>query len=421
MVSWGNLADRLEQWSSSKYALFGQQLFFLLADRWSQTVDEERGEWPNILNDPYWAERISETEVLISDLSANDILIVDSENKEIKWEYGGFLETSPLNIPRGLDYDSENDHILCADEGNSRIVEIDRPSKTIVNSLDTIDSGNLDRPFSARWNPTNNHVILVDNGNHYVAQVDWTGAEDWSVGTFGTQGLGQDQANLSRPRYADINKGMYGHTNRFTIADRDNDRGLRYDAGTDSIKSQFLIPQCTHFRIDKANNRSLGSRVQGGVWGFQGLVRAFPRATWQFMPWKNRLMVVSWYGVFEINMRTVAQTPQFFDPNTPMKIPMFSDHDTGGSETRKRVVDANGYNELTVYGISDASATLRIYKGGMGDWPEYNKTGYPADWALYDSVSMTANELESYVVANPTGIYGATIDAGVIDLWAEVN
>ncbi|MDZ7722409.1 MAG: hypothetical protein U5R06_06180 [candidate division KSB1 bacterium] len=114
---------------------------YLVADKGRDRViivnDDKDIVWQlagDTLNNPVDVEYIASSdstspdEILITDQGNHRVLIVSRETKEILWEFGAdssLDENRLLNTPKDADR-LRNGHIIIADAGNQRIIEVDR-------------------------------------------------------------------------------------------------------------------------------------------------------------------------------------------------------------------------------------------------------------------------------------------------------
>ncbi|HQG46402.1 MAG TPA: hypothetical protein PLG50_12150, partial [bacterium] len=131
----------------------------------------------NQLRSPEDAEKIPGTsEYIIADKGNNRVIIVDSNTNNILWELGSDVLKSPVDIQ----YNNTNNSILITDQGNHRVILVDRTSKSILwqfGRTGVADSGavGLKLPTDADLVEETNHVIIADAGNERIIEVDQTG------------------------------------------------------------------------------------------------------------------------------------------------------------------------------------------------------------------------------------------------------
>lgn len=126
----------------------------------------------NQLKQPEDAERIPDTnEYIIADKGNNRVIIVDEATNTIQWTMG----PEELNSPVDVQYVNPG-KILITDRGNHRVILVDRTSRAILRSFgtkgvaDTTLKG-LNLPIDADY-LTNDHIIIADGGNNRILEID---------------------------------------------------------------------------------------------------------------------------------------------------------------------------------------------------------------------------------------------------------
>ncbi|HET9919441.1 MAG TPA: PQQ-binding-like beta-propeller repeat protein [Ktedonobacteraceae bacterium] len=108
-------------------------------------------------------------------------VIVVNQGGRIVWQYGTIGISSPLNTPV-FAIQLPNHNILIVDQGNNRVIEVDRNSKKIVWSYGpTSGPGALNSPNSAELLP-NGHILIADENNNRVIEITRSGNIVWQVG-----------------------------------------------------------------------------------------------------------------------------------------------------------------------------------------------------------------------------------------------
>jgi hypothetical protein len=105
----------------------------------------------------------------------NRVLIVDSSGK-IAWQYGtdggaSGSGSDQLNVPAAATYvhTSSGDHVLIVDQGNNRIIEVDRTSKKIVWTFPPAGSkATLNSPNSVERETNGNTLISDESGGRVI-------------------------------------------------------------------------------------------------------------------------------------------------------------------------------------------------------------------------------------------------------------
>lgn len=191
---------------------------------------------------PNDAERLPTGETLISGTGAppgtepgcpaegggcpdNRVIIVDDVTDSIAWQYGGTSGPGQLSAPAAavLLPTTGGDHVLITDQGNNRIVEVDRATTEIVWQFPPAhptSSEALTGPNSAE-RLSNGHTLIADEGGNRVVEVTAEGSIAWQYPVV------LDTASLSGPAFA--SRLPSGDT---LITDSNNNRVLEVDAET---------------------------------------------------------------------------------------------------------------------------------------------------------------------------------------------
>jgi hypothetical protein len=111
---------------------------------------------------------------------ADNRVIVVNEHGTIVWQYGraGVTGSGPneLNVPV-FAIQLPNRNILVVDQGNNRVIEIDRFTKDIVWTFDV-----LNNPNSAELLP-NGHILIADENNNRVIEITRSKSIVWQYGS----------------------------------------------------------------------------------------------------------------------------------------------------------------------------------------------------------------------------------------------
>src|SRR6202049_1781746 len=115
----------------------------------------------------------------------NRVIVVNEDGK-IVWQYGqaGVAGSGPneLNVPV-FAIQLPNRNIMIVDQGNNRVVEVGRFSRSIVWSYGpTSGPGVLNNPNSAELLP-NGHVLIADENNNRVIEITRSGHIVWQYGS----------------------------------------------------------------------------------------------------------------------------------------------------------------------------------------------------------------------------------------------
>jgi len=189
------------------------------------------------LSVPVQAIRLPFENILITDQANHRIIIVSEDTKLIVWQYGQTgtpgIGTNQLNNPNSgllISWDC----VLIADQGNNRVIEVDKRTKEILwshsegvnvpafasrlhngNTLIT-NSGNasiieINRAGNVVWSYItgtpgvsvpqravrlhNGHTLISDQGLHTVIEVNRLGTIVWQYGVSGLPGSGPNELN----------------------------------------------------------------------------------------------------------------------------------------------------------------------------------------------------------------------------------
>jgi len=152
------------------------------------------------------------------------VLIVDVATENIVWTYGGHARdpgSGSLSGPSSavLVPTPTGDHVLISDQGNARVVEIDRASHAQQWQYPLADggAGELTSPQSAERLP-NGNTLIADQGGNVVIEVTPAGTVVWQYPEI------VNIAALDFPSFA--SRLPDGHT---LITDSNNDRILEID------------------------------------------------------------------------------------------------------------------------------------------------------------------------------------------------
>jgi hypothetical protein len=125
------------------------------------------GGGPRMLNTPVFAIEDANGNVLITDQGNNRVILVDRD-KNLLWSYGPRSGTGALNSPNSAEL-LRNGQVLIADENNNRVIEIS-PTGRII---ETISQGLNTVAFASRL--PNGDTLIADAGNNRVVEFDPAG------------------------------------------------------------------------------------------------------------------------------------------------------------------------------------------------------------------------------------------------------
>ncbi len=112
-------------------------------------------------------------QVLICDSGHHRLLLLSSSGV-----LTDSLGTGILNTPVDIEYDSNTDEVLITDQGNNRVIKLNRQTKTI----DWEYNIGLDSPTDADLLP-NGNVLISDRGHNRLIEVDFNGQIVWQLET----------------------------------------------------------------------------------------------------------------------------------------------------------------------------------------------------------------------------------------------
>lgn len=339
-----------------------------------------------------------------------------AKDHSIKWKFGEYgvpgSDLSHLSLNRfgaKADYNENLGRVLISDYENDRLLEVDYDTKDVLNEITSYESGDFYRP-RAEYNPFNDNILVADRNNHYVAEIERDGTEIWSYGVYGTSGA--DMSHLDRPfclSMGDLD------TDRRLIADSYNHRGLLCK-GTGANR-QFVSYQPDAFK------------EVGGFWAIaasegRGVVLLTSDGVFWHSPWASSMYVditpeftvlaENTFNIYEVDPRSSAPQMQ------PQSRRLYKDEALDGPWLP---VYGMGFSELKVNAISTEADTLEI-----GLIPTWNDTALEVDsgsyWTdqieTYDTVSLTGNELESYIMTAPDALVCLRMTGtGTGQMWME--
>lgn len=122
------------------------------------------GAGPNELNTPVFAVQLPSRNILVVDQGNNRVIEIDRASKQIVWSYGPKSGSGALNNPNSAEL-LPNDHILIGDENNNRVIEITRDG-TIVWEYSQGLSG---AAFASRL--PNGDTLITDSSHSRILEV----------------------------------------------------------------------------------------------------------------------------------------------------------------------------------------------------------------------------------------------------------
>jgi hypothetical protein len=140
------------------------------------------GAGPNQLNTPVQNTFLPHGNVLITDQGNHRVIEVERRHNTIVWQYGttGVPGRGPdqLNNPNSAEL-LENGHVLIADENNDRAIEVDRTHRIVATY--TAQGSVSGVAFASRL--PNGHTLLTDSNNSRIVEVDATDHVVWQYVT----------------------------------------------------------------------------------------------------------------------------------------------------------------------------------------------------------------------------------------------
>lgn len=395
--------------------------WFAGVDWLSYNAKGVRGKKPYILLDPYYAKRINEDLVMIVDHAARQVIFVDNELNILK-EFGRFgvagdPATGLFSDPSQAQYDEELGTVLVADLAAKAVVERDYATGAVKHVLTSTELGPFGPIYTAYYNPFDKSKIIVcDAGNHVVVETDWTGKAYRSLGAYGVSGETISPLRLKNPGGAH----PFKVKDRVFISDGGNHRVLQGNLATGAVERVFVYPapvRCelmpdSWFLFASAIERC--SVAEGGdvFWWWFEKSNMLTRAE------REPSFMVTWhFDLYEVDWRTFKP---FCIPKTNRVWTSLSLSANTPSTTRPTL--GFGYDRLTFFVKPTQGGTLEILTLKPKGWMLESELTWPPSWEVYDSVSLTANSLTTYIVSNPHGVMAARVTlttAGTCDLWVS--
>src|SRR5260370_15210919 len=114
----------------------------------------------------------------------NRVIVVD-QGCNIVWQYGmaGVTGSGPnqLNVPV-FAIQLPNHHFLITDQGNNRIIEVNKAKQVVWSYGPTSGPGALNSPNSAELLP-NGHILIADELNNRASDITRSGQIVWQIGS----------------------------------------------------------------------------------------------------------------------------------------------------------------------------------------------------------------------------------------------
>jgi outer membrane protein assembly factor BamB len=122
------------------------------------------GSGPNELNVPVFAIQLPNRNIMVVDQGNNRVIEIGRMSKSIVWSYGPASGPGALNNPNSAEL-LRNGHILIADENNNRVIEITRAGSIVWE----FSTGSSPIAFASRL--PNGRTLIVDSGNARIIEV----------------------------------------------------------------------------------------------------------------------------------------------------------------------------------------------------------------------------------------------------------
>src|SRR5229473_5957124 len=123
------------------------------------------GSGPNQLNVPVFAIQLPSRNIMIVDQGNNRVIEVDRVSKQVVWSYGPKSGPGALNNPNSAEL-LLNGNILIGDENNNRVIEITRAGDTVWQ----YSQGLSGAAFASRL--PNGDTLITDSSHSRVLEID---------------------------------------------------------------------------------------------------------------------------------------------------------------------------------------------------------------------------------------------------------
>jgi hypothetical protein len=202
------------------------------------------GAGPDQLDTPVQATWLPSGHVLITD-QANERVIEVTRDKRIVWQYGqtgaaGCCDDNILDDPNSAEL-LANDDILIADEGNARVIEVNRDDHIVA----TFTAGGTLGAVAFASRLDNGNTLLTDADNAGAVEVDAADNVVWQCST------NQEPTSNPAPQPSRAIRLANGNT---IISDQYNNRVIVVDHATPcNIVASYGLP------LDGGNNTGFGT------------------------------------------------------------------------------------------------------------------------------------------------------------------
>jgi hypothetical protein len=131
---------------------------------WQYGQAGKTGSGPNLLNVPVFAIQLPNRDILIVDQGNNRVIQVNRFSKKIVFQYGG-PTAGLLNNPNSAEQ-LPNGNILIADENNNRVIEINRAKQIVFQYSDQLKFA----AFASRL--PNGDTLITDSGHARIVEIN---------------------------------------------------------------------------------------------------------------------------------------------------------------------------------------------------------------------------------------------------------
>lgn len=182
------------------------------------------------VNTPVCAVRLPNTHFLITDQGNQRIIEVD-RGHQIVWQFGPLrFGGSQLNNPNSAEL-LENGNVLISDESNNRVIEVTHRNKIVWQYPAAPDPAKLNgAAFASRLE--NGNTLITDSNNNRIIEVDPSGNVVWS---FVTNTRMDSIANPNPTRAIRLENG------NTLISDQFNNQVIEVDAGGNIVFTYGVI------------------------------------------------------------------------------------------------------------------------------------------------------------------------------------
>jgi outer membrane protein assembly factor BamB len=123
------------------------------------------GSGPNKLNVPVFAIQLPNHNIMIVDQGNNRVIEVDRNSKKIVWSYGPTSGPGALNNPNSAEL-LPNGHVLIADENNNRVIEVNRDHQIVWQYSQGLSAA----AFASRL--PNGDTLITDSAHARIVKIN---------------------------------------------------------------------------------------------------------------------------------------------------------------------------------------------------------------------------------------------------------